>query len=161
MPRVRAFSCRQSNRLTTVLANYRRHQQAFYAFIRAVAQNDSAVEDMLSWLAASNDRLSELFERPVDLQDLLPSDETALQALMDELKEVVAYHERKRQRQYERACKRYAGEVDGDDPIVVQGDSYGNARTEPIKEPSLRKPFVIEIGKCLERFRSSLTSLFA
>ena len=99
MPRVRAFSCSQSNRLTTVLANYRRHQQAFYTFIRAVAQNDSAVEDVLNWLAASNDRLSEIFERPVDLQDLLPSDETALQALMDELKEVVAYHGRKRQRQ--------------------------------------------------------------
>lgn len=59
---------------------------------------------------------------PVDLDAVLPEDREDRLFFLEEVEELVAYHRRKRTKQYQNTCRRYAGDVDGDDPVIVEGD---------------------------------------
>ena len=75
----------------------------------------------------------------VDLDALLPEEEEAKTDLLDEIDDLVEFQKKKRTKQYQLMCRtysrisvyfiiliiligRYAGDLDGDDPIIVEGD---------------------------------------
>lgn len=60
--------------------------------------------------------------QPVDINAVMPEDSEDKAYFLEELEELVAHHKRKRTRQYQNTCRRYAGDVDGDDPVIVEGD---------------------------------------
>lgn len=61
---------------------------------------------------------------PVDLDAVMPAAEDADDRayLLDEIEDLAAYQRQKRTKQYQNMCRRYAGDVDGDDPVIVEGD---------------------------------------
>lgn len=59
---------------------------------------------------------------PIDLEAVLPEDHEDRLYLLEEVEELVAFQRRKRTKQYQNTCRRYAGDVDGDDPVIVEGD---------------------------------------
>lgn len=58
----------------------------------------------------------------ISLADLLPESDDGRRSVLEELEELVAYHRRKAVKMHSSLCRRFAGDVDGDDPVVVQGD---------------------------------------
>ncbi|GAA5854395.1 hypothetical protein JCM8547_001807 [Rhodosporidiobolus lusitaniae] len=139
-----------------------RHQQTAYAFVRSCHRGETIVEEMLQWAWTASVFLRRGLAQPINLDDLLPPDHTDEKAyLLEELEDLVAYHRAKRTAQFEAAARRYAGDVDADDPILVEGDGKGKSRVEPILESKPRIPVISEILLYGNAFKEALKDVFA
>ena len=166
-----------------------RHQQNLYSFVRSVHRNETIVEEFLQWawcartppssrswtasltlfslLLAS--RTASVFLRrglaqPIDLDELVPPEGEAEEDkayLLEELEDLVSFHRAKRLDKFQAACRRAAGDVDADDPILVEGDGKGRSQVEPIVEPKPRAPRLSEVPLYAEAFKEQLKSVFA
>ncbi|BGP16492.1 hypothetical protein JCM10213_001171 [Rhodosporidiobolus nylandii] len=138
-----------------------RHQQAVYTFIRSVHLQETLVEEFLQWAWTASVFLRRGLAEPINLDELVPpknADEKAY--LLEELEELVGYHSKKRLAQFQAACQWLAGDVEADDPIIVEGDGKGRSRVEPIVEDKPRFPFLSEIPLYAERFKAQLQQVF-
>lgn len=99
---------------------------------------------------------------PISLDDLLPpphSEESSY--LLDDLSALLSYHSSKRLSQFESSARRYAGDCDADDPILVEGDGKGKSRVEMVREERPRWPVLGEIGMYAQAFQEQLKEVFA
>ncbi|GAA5983269.1 hypothetical protein JCM10908_000220 [Rhodotorula pacifica] len=139
------------------------HQAAFYSFLHGVHKEETIVEEFLQWAWTAAIFLRRGLARPIDLDALVPPSRRADKAaLLSELERLVSYYRSKGKAEYETTVRCLAGEVDADDPILVEGDGRGRARTEPIplgteeKRPTLR-----EIPRYAKAFKEQLKAVFA
>jgi hypothetical protein len=58
---------------------------------------------------------------PVNLDAAVPHDHKEKLFLLDEVEDLADYHQKKRTKEYQNVCRRYAGDVDADDPVIVKG----------------------------------------
>ncbi|KAL8293572.1 hypothetical protein RQP46_000273 [Phenoliferia psychrophenolica] len=138
-----------------------RHQQSLYTFIHAIHCGDSIVEEFLQWGWTASVFLRRGLAQTIDLDALIPQDVENQAYLFDELQDLVHYQHKKRLRQYQNACRRYAGDVDADDPVIVEGDGLGKSQLDAHIELKPRCPPIIEIPACLDAFRHQLKQVFA
>lgn len=61
-------------------------------------------------------------EGTVTVDDIVPTTSQERSAFLDEMEDLVDFHYQKRSRQYQNLCRKFAGDIDGDDPIIVEGD---------------------------------------
>ncbi|KAM0791448.1 hypothetical protein ACM66B_005903 [Microbotryomycetes sp. NB124-2] len=144
--------------ITRLLA---RHQQNLYDFVHNVHKRETIFEEFLQWFWTASVFLRRGLAEPVDLDAVLPADSEERAFLFDEVEELVDYQRKKRTRQYQNMCRRYAGDVDGDDPVIVEGDGHGRSRVEPMLENKPKEPILLEIPACVEAFRDQLKRVFA
>ncbi|KAK4054402.1 hypothetical protein OIV83_000896 [Microbotryomycetes sp. JL201] len=138
-----------------------RHEQYLYDFVHNVHRRETIFEEFLQWFWTASVFLRRGLAEPVDLDNVLPSDSEERDFLFDEVEELVEYQRKKRTRQYQNMCRRYAGDVDGDDPVIVEGDGHGRSRIEPLLENKPREPVLFEIPACVDAFREQLKRVFA
>ncbi|GAA5938828.1 uncharacterized protein JCM15063_004881 [Sporobolomyces koalae] len=139
-----------------------RHDQSLYTFVRAVHRKETIVEEFLQWLWTASVFLRRGLAEPVNVDDLVPPHEQDEKAyLLDELEELTAYHHEKRYHELERSCRRFAGDVQEDDPILVEGDGKGKSRIEPISDDKPVFPTLSEIPLYANKFRDQLKNVFA
>ena len=165
-----------------------RHTQPVYSFLHHVHREETLVEEFLQWIWTTTVFLRRGLARTLDIDGLLPSDETERTDVLDEVDALTAYAKKKRARAYQLMCRRFAvrgavtdreltllqGDIDGDDAIVVEGDGRGKSKvrpllvsalltlqTEPLVEAEPRPPQLAEIPRLLERFRASIIPIFA
>ncbi|KAM0748676.1 hypothetical protein T439DRAFT_69984 [Meredithblackwellia eburnea MCA 4105] len=138
-----------------------RHQQPLYDFIHSVHKGETIIEEFLQWGWTASVFLRRGLAQTVDLDSLIPTDREDQSFLLDEIQDLVEYHRQKRLRQYQNVCRRYAGDVDADDPVVVEGDGRGKSQVEPHVELKPRSPALLEIPYALPSFRQQLKRVFA
>ncbi|GAA5950277.1 hypothetical protein JCM21900_001099 [Sporobolomyces salmonicolor] len=139
-----------------------RHQQSLHTFLRSIHRNETIVEETLQWFWTASVFLRRGLAEPVKLDHVVPPDLPEEKAyLLDELEELTAYHTKKRFHAYQAACRRFAGDVDADDPILVEGDGKGKSQVEPIVEPEPSPPLLSEIPLYAAAFRQQLKNIFA
>ncbi|KAH8929195.1 hypothetical protein BT69DRAFT_282266 [Atractiella rhizophila] len=138
-----------------------RHTQPLYSYIHSVHQNDTIVEEFFQWCWTCSLFLRRGLAQTLDLDSLLPKGEEDRDYLLGEIDELVEYQKHRKRRAYELMCRRYAADVDGDDPVIVDGDGQGKSRVEPLLEPEPQGPRLVEIPRCLENFRRQLVKIFA
>lgn len=121
-----------------------KHQQHLYDFIRNVHRGDPIIEEFLQWGWTASVFLRRGLAEPVNLDAILPDEVEDKAYLLDEIEELVAFHRKKRGKVYQNTCRRYGGDVDADDPVVVDGDgeSMPTLRPESVSLTShfLRRP---------------------
>ncbi|KAG0145583.1 hypothetical protein CROQUDRAFT_78698 [Cronartium quercuum f. sp. fusiforme G11] len=135
-----------------------RHQQALYTWIRAIHTQDPIIEEFFQWAWTAMMFLKRGLLEPVFLPQILPT--TGLDDFKEELENVVSWQKIKRKLQYEHLCRRYSADVDGDDPVIVEGDGYGKSKVEPLIEVSPRPPRLEQIPRCLAAFRTAILHTF-
>ncbi|BGP48472.1 hypothetical protein JCM10450v2_004348 [Rhodotorula kratochvilovae] len=139
-----------------------RHQQNLYSFLRSVHRGETIVEEFLQWAWTASVFLRRGLAQPIDLDELVPPERDEDKAyLLDELEDLVAFHRAKRLDAFEAACRRAAGDVDADDPILVEGDGKGRSRVEPVEEPKPRRPVLSEVPLYAAAFKEQLKSVFS
>ncbi|GAA5828807.1 hypothetical protein JCM11251_005881 [Rhodosporidiobolus azoricus] len=139
-----------------------RHQQRVYAFVRSVHRKETLVEEILQWAWTASIFLRRGLAQPINLDDLLPPDDADEKSyLLEELEDLVTYHTQKRLSEFQASCRRYAGDIDADDAILVEGDGKGRSQVEPIVEPKPRPPRLSEISLYASAFKEQLRSVFA
>ncbi|GAA5919480.1 hypothetical protein JCM6882_001062, partial [Rhodosporidiobolus microsporus] len=139
-----------------------RHQQQVYAFVRSVHRKETLIEEILQWAWTASVFLRRGLAQPVNLDDLLPPDHADEKSyLLEELEDLVGYHSKKRLAEFQASCRRYAGDLDADDPILVEGDGKGRSQVEPVVEPKPRPPRLSEIPLYASAFKDQLRSVFA
>ncbi|EGF99633.1 uncharacterized protein MELLADRAFT_94195 [Melampsora larici-populina 98AG31] len=132
-----------------------RHQQTLYAWIRSIHTHDSIFEEIFQWAWTAMMFLRRGLSEPVLLPQILPT--TGNDALKSELDDLVHWESLKRKLQYEHLCRRYSSDVDGDDPVIVEGDGFGKSKLEPLVEISPRPPRLEQIPRCLSAFRNAIS----
>ena len=154
---------------------FARFQPALYTFLHKFHKSDSLIEELLHWFKDFTSLLrKEHFVEPINIFDVLPNEQDALKALLEELQDHVNWNREKRDLAYQRMCKRiscfnptratliklpgFGGDLDGDDAVVVQGDSFGKSSSEPQIDVVSARPPMIEISKCLARFKQCIGS---
>ncbi|SCZ97988.1 BZ3500_MvSof-1268-A1-R1_Chr3-3g06503 [Microbotryum saponariae] len=60
-------------------------------------------------------------------------------------RDLVTYHQRKRAKQNQVMCRKFAGDIDADDPVIVEGDGKGNSKLEPFAESRPRPVTLLEL----------------
>ncbi|KAK4056755.1 hypothetical protein OIO90_002307 [Microbotryomycetes sp. JL221] len=138
-----------------------RHQQNLYDFVHNVHKRETIFEEFLQWFWTASVFLRRGLAEPVDLDAVMPTDLDERAFLYEEVEELVDFQRKKRTRQYQNMCRRYAGDVDGDDPVIVEGDGHGRSRVEPLNENKPKEPMLLEIPACVEAFRDQLKRVFA
>lgn len=138
-----------------------RHEEWIYRFVRDVHLKETIVEEWLQWLWTLSAFLQRGMSQFVDLDELLPTDSEDRAYLFDEVEAVTEYHTKKRSRDYQNMCRRYAGDVDADDPVSVEGDGRGKSRVDPYVDPKPKRPRLDEIPYYVSSFRSQLRNIFA
>ncbi|GAA6051050.1 hypothetical protein JCM3770_005473 [Rhodotorula araucariae] len=139
-----------------------RHQQNLYSFVRSVHRGETIVEEFLQWAWTASVFLRRGLAQPIDLDELVPPERDDDKAyLLDELEDLVAFHRAKRLDAFHAACRRAAGDVDADDPILVEGDGKGRSRVEPVDEPKPRAPVLSEVPLYAAAFKAQLKSVFS
>lgn len=160
-----------------------RHDQSVYTFVRSVHRKETIVEEFLQWLWYVSSFLRRLMNRradlvrtlrtasvflrrglaePVNIDEVVPPSQPDEKAyLLDELEELTAYHAEKRFHAFQSACRRLGGDVQEDDPILVEGDGRGKSRIEPILDPKPAFPSLSEIPLYANAFKAQLKSVFA
>lgn len=86
------------------------------------AMRCSLVEQILQVFGKAMKFLRESTPVPLALSTLLPPTMDERRAVMEELEDLVSYQRRRAFKQYTSVCRIYNGDVDADDPIVVEGD---------------------------------------
>lgn len=100
--------------------------------------------------------------QPIDLDELIPAERSEDRSyLFEELEDLVAFERAKRLDAFQAACRRQAGDVDADDPILVEGDGKGRSRVEPFIDPKPRKPALSEVPLYAAAFREQLKNVFS
>ncbi|KAK4698373.1 hypothetical protein P7C70_g7905, partial [Phenoliferia sp. Uapishka_3] len=138
-----------------------RHQQALYTFVHSVHCGDNIVEEFLQWGWTASVFLRRGLAKTIDVDALLPHHVEDQASLCDELRALVDYHQKKRLLQLQVLCRRNAGDVDADDPIIVEGDGRGKSQVEPLVDVKPRRPTLREIPYCLESFGVQLKQVFS
>ncbi|GAA6028229.1 hypothetical protein JCM8097_006928 [Rhodosporidiobolus ruineniae] len=139
-----------------------RRQQSAYTFVRSVHRNETLVEEGLQWAWTASVFLRRGLAQPINLDELLPPPEADEKAyLLEELEDLVSYHTQKRYHQFEAACRRYAGDVDADDPVLIEGDGKGRSQVEPVQEQKPKRPVLGEIPLYAAAFKEQLRHVFA
>jgi len=131
-----------------------RHQNNFYGWLHEIHAHDSIIEEFFQWLSTAMKFLKEGLLQPIMVSEIIPPGD--LDQLSDELDEIVEWEEKKRKRQYEQLCRRYSADVDGDDPVIVEGDGFGRSKVEPLLELKPLPPQLDHIACCLDLFRRAL-----
>ncbi|GEM09860.1 PX domain containing protein [Rhodotorula toruloides] len=139
-----------------------RHQQNLYAYLHRVHRKETILEEFLQWAWTASVFLRRGLAQPIDLDDLVPpsSSEDRL-FLLEELADLVSYQHDKRLHAFQAAARRYAGDVDADDPIIVEGDGKGRSRLDGVVDPRPTKPVLEEVRFYAEAFRDQLRGVFA
>ncbi|KAH9811370.1 hypothetical protein DFH28DRAFT_1131315 [Melampsora americana] len=132
-----------------------RHQQTFYAWIRSIHTHDSIIEEIFQWAWTAMMFLRRGLSEPVLLSRIVPT--TGIDPIKGELDDLVHWESLKRKLQYEHLCRRYSADVDGDDPVIVEGDGFGKSKLEPLVEVSPRPPRLEQIPRCLSAFRNAIS----
>lgn len=135
-----------------------RHQQTLYAWIRSIHTQDSIIEEIFQWAWTAMMFLRRGLSEPVLLPQILPT--TGIEDLKSELDDLVNWESLKRKLQYEHLCRRYSADVDGDDPVIVEGDGFGKSKLDPLVEVSPRSPKLEQIPRCLSAFRNAISQTF-
>ncbi|GAA5940374.1 hypothetical protein JCM3775_005071 [Rhodotorula graminis] len=141
-----------------------RHQQNLYSFVRAVHRGETVIEEFLQWAWTASVFLRRGLAQPIDLDQLVPPEgegEEDKAYLLEELEDLVSFHRAKRLDAFQAACRRAAGDVDADDPILVEGDGKGRSQVEPCVEPRPRAPRLSEVPLYAAAFKDQLKSVFA
>ncbi|GAA98308.1 uncharacterized protein L969DRAFT_46989 [Mixia osmundae IAM 14324] len=138
-----------------------RHQQALYTFLHFIHRDDTVIEEFFQWFWTITVFLRRGLAETIDLDALLPTETNDRNYLLDEIDDVVEYQRKKRTKQYEVMCRRYAGEIDGDDPVIVEGDGSGKSRLTPLVEPEIKSPRLVEIPRCIDAFRQAVSHIFS
>ncbi|SCV71000.1 BQ2448_3762 [Microbotryum intermedium] len=138
-----------------------RHQQAFYEFIRSIHRRETIIEELLQWFWTASVFLRRGLAEPVNLDDVLSEDHEEKMFFLYEVEDLVTYHRKKRAKQYQATCRRYAGDVDADDPVIVEGDGKGKSKLEPFAEPAPRPVTLLELPIYLDDFTAQLKRVFA
>ncbi|KAI7944396.1 hypothetical protein MJO28_010091 [Puccinia striiformis f. sp. tritici] len=131
-----------------------RHQNNLYGWLHQIHVHDSIIEDFFQWLSTAMEFLNEGLIQPILVSEIIPPED--LEQLSDELEEIVQWEETKRKRQYEHLCRRYSADVDGDDPVIVEGDGFGRSKVEPLVDSKPVPPQLDHIASCLELFRRAV-----
>ncbi|KAA1099334.1 hypothetical protein PGT21_003790 [Puccinia graminis f. sp. tritici] len=131
-----------------------RHQNNFYGWLHQIHTHDSIVEEFFEWLSRAINFLKEGLLEPILVSEIIPSGE--LDQLSEELDEMVEWEEAKRKRQYEQLCRRYSADVDGDDPVIVEGDGFGRSKVEPLVDLKPLPPQLDHLANCLDLFRAAI-----
>ncbi|KAA1117302.1 hypothetical protein PGT21_002879 [Puccinia graminis f. sp. tritici] len=131
-----------------------RHQNNFYGWLHQIHTHDSIVEEFFEWLSRAINFLKEGLLEPILVSEIIPSGE--LDQLSEELDEIVEWEEAKRKRQYEQLCRRYSADVDGDDPVIVEGDGFGRSKVEPLVDLKPLPPQLDHLANCLDLFRAAI-----
>ena len=97
----------------------------------------------------------------VDIDAIVPEDEDDKAFFFKELENLVEFHRQRRINQYQAMCRRYAGDVDGDDAILVDGDGRGKSRVEPLLDVRAERPPLNEIPNGFASFRVQLRHIFS
>ncbi|GAA6001489.1 hypothetical protein JCM10207_006692 [Rhodosporidiobolus poonsookiae] len=138
-----------------------RHQQAAYTFLRSIHRGETIVEEFLQWGWTASVFLRRGLAQPINLDDLVPpSHQEEKTYLLEELEDLVAFHRQKRRAAFEAQCRRYAGDVDADDPVLVEGDGKGRSRVEAWAEERPRMPSLSEVPLYANAFKEQLKSVF-
>ncbi|GJN90735.1 hypothetical protein Rhopal_003749-T1 [Rhodotorula paludigena] len=139
-----------------------RHQQNLYSFVRSVHRGETIVEEFLQWAWTASVFLRRGLAQPIDLDELIPAERSEDRSyLFEELEDLVAFERAKRLDAFQAACRRQAGDVDADDPILVEGDGRGRSRVEPFIDPKPRKPALSEVPLYAAAFREQLKNVFS
>ncbi|GAA6016304.1 hypothetical protein JCM11491_006809 [Sporobolomyces phaffii] len=139
-----------------------RHDQSLYTFVRSVHRKETIVEEFLQWLWTASVFLRRGLAEPVNIDEVVPPNQPDEKAyLLDELEELTAYHVDKRYHAFQSACRRLGGDVQEDDPILVEGDGRGKSRIEPILDPKPAFPTLSEVPLYAAAFKAQLRSVFA
>ncbi|GAA5893441.1 hypothetical protein JCM8208_000800 [Rhodotorula glutinis] len=141
-----------------------RHQQNLYSFVRSVHRSETIIEEFLQWAWTASVFLRRGLAQPIDLDELVPLEgdgEEDKAYLLEELEDLVSYHRAKRLDTFQAACRRAAGDVDADDPILVEGDGKGRSQVDPVVEPRPRAPRLSEVPLYVDAFTVQLKSVFA
>lgn len=131
-----------------------KHQQSLYAWLHSIHTHDSIIEEFFQWAWTATMFLRRGLSQPILLPQILPK--TGLGALKQELDDLVDWESLKRKLQYEHLCRRYSADVDGDDPVIVEGDGFGKSKMEPLIEIAARPPKLEQIPRCLATFRTAI-----
>ncbi|WAQ88583.1 hypothetical protein PtA15_10A2 [Puccinia triticina] len=121
--------------------------------VQALDDAQSFIEQLITVVNALRSRIQGLLQPILVSEIVLPVD---LDELSDELDEIVEWEETKRKRQYEQLCRRYSADVDGDDPVIIEGDGFGRSKVEPLVDPKPLPPQLDHIASCLELFRAAI-----
>ncbi|KDE07818.1 hypothetical protein MVLG_01913 [Microbotryum lychnidis-dioicae p1A1 Lamole] len=138
-----------------------RHQQAFYDFIRSIHRGETIIEELLQWFWTASVFLRRGLAEPINLDEVLPEDHEEKMFFLYEVEDLVTYHRRKRAKQYQVMCRRFAGDVDADNPVIVEGDGKGKSKLEPFAEPRPRPVTLLELPIYLDDFTAQLKRVFA
>ncbi|BGP32365.1 hypothetical protein JCM10296v2_004146 [Rhodotorula toruloides] len=139
-----------------------RHQQNLYTFLHRVHRKETIIEEFLQWAWTASVFLRRGLAQPIYLDDLVPPSASEDRLfLLEELADLVSYQHDKRLHAFQAAARRHAGEVDADDPIIVEGDGKGRSRLDSVVEPRPTKPVLEEVRFYAEAFRDQLKGVFA
>ena len=85
-----------------------RHTQSVYSFLHHVHREETLIEEFLQWIWTATVFLRRGLARTLDVDGLLPSDETERNDVLDEVDALTAYAKKKRARSYQLRCRRFA-----------------------------------------------------
>ncbi|MBW0481062.1 hypothetical protein O181_020777 [Austropuccinia psidii MF-1] len=136
-----------------------KHQNNLYTWLHLIHRKDSIIEEFLQWLSTARDFFKRALVKPLLISEIIS--EVDIKKLETELDELIAWENEKRKRQYEQLCRRYSADVDGDDPVIVEGDGFGKSKIEPLIEPRPNPPSLDQITQCLRAFRVAISRILS
>lgn len=134
------------------------HQHKFYEWLHMFHIQDPLIEECLEWLATIMNVLKGGLGQPLMISDII--DPENVENIDEELNQVVEWEQKKRKLRYEQLCRLYSADVDGDDPVIVEGDGFGKSKVEPLIDFKPSPPQLDHITSCLEFFRHAIRRTF-
>jgi hypothetical protein len=124
-----------------------RHQQGVYDFVRRVHNGETIIDELFQWAWTASIFVRRGLAESIDFDSLLEEAPASLVDLIGEISAVVEYHRKKRDVQYGSLCRRIGGDMDVDDPIIVQGDGRLTSFSRTVRQVTATNVFVLGKGR--------------